>query len=95
MQDRHHFSPRVNLEPNGLIPRRSLQEEIASRLREEIIEGVWEPGARLHERVLCERVLLAFQVSDQHMSIPEHYISKIAKLYSRVGKISLIKRKLL
>lgn len=37
------------------IPRRSLQEEIASRLRSEIVEGVWPPGSRLQERVLCER----------------------------------------
>jgi len=42
-------------ESSSLIHRLSLQEEIASRLREEIIEGVWEPGIRLHERVLCER----------------------------------------
>ena len=40
---------------SSTIPRRSLQEEIASRLRSEIVEGVWKPGSRLHERVLCER----------------------------------------
>ncbi|MGI9259933.1 MAG: GntR family transcriptional regulator [Gammaproteobacteria bacterium] len=39
----------------ALIQRRSLQAEIASRLREEIVEGVWEPGIRLQERLLCER----------------------------------------
>ncbi|HLT91058.1 MAG TPA: GntR family transcriptional regulator [Woeseiaceae bacterium] len=37
------------------IPRRSLQEEVASRLRNEIVEGVWPPGSRLQERILCER----------------------------------------
>lgn len=37
------------------IPRRSLQEEVAARLRAEIVEGVWPPGTRLQERVLCER----------------------------------------
>jgi DNA-binding GntR family transcriptional regulator len=39
---------------SNIIPRRSLQEEIASLLREEIVEGVWKPGTRLQERVLCE-----------------------------------------
>lgn len=38
-----------------LIKRSSLQEEITSLLRDEIVEGVWEPGARLQERILCER----------------------------------------
>jgi DNA-binding GntR family transcriptional regulator len=37
------------------IPRRSLQEEVAARLRSEIVEGVWPPGTRLQERILCER----------------------------------------
>jgi len=55
MQNQSHSTGRTNNEPSELIPRRSLQEEIASRLREEIVEGIWEPGARLHERVLCER----------------------------------------
>jgi DNA-binding GntR family transcriptional regulator len=40
---------------SNIIPRRSLQEEIVSRLREEIVEGIWQPGMRLQERVLCER----------------------------------------
>jgi len=55
MHDIQRRSGNEDTESNSLIPRRSLQEEIASRLREEIIEGIWEPGARLHERVLCER----------------------------------------
>lgn len=38
-----------------LIRRSSLQEEIASLLREEIVNGTWEPGLRLQERVLCDR----------------------------------------
>ncbi|ANO50515.1 GntR family transcriptional regulator [Woeseia oceani] len=42
-------------ESASLIPRSSLQEEIATRLRNEIVEGFWEPGARLQERILCER----------------------------------------
>ncbi len=37
------------------IPRSSLFEEVVSRLREEIVEGVWRPGARLQERILCAR----------------------------------------
>lgn len=45
----------MNKPTSNIIPRRSLQEEITSRLREEIIEGIWEPGTRLQERVLCER----------------------------------------
>lgn len=46
---------KMTTQTSNIIPRRSLQEEITSRLREEIIEGIWEPGTRLQERVLCER----------------------------------------
>lgn len=42
-------------ESSNIIPRRSLQAEVVSRLREEIVEGVWAPGMRLQERVLCAR----------------------------------------
>jgi DNA-binding GntR family transcriptional regulator len=45
----------MSAEKSNIIPRRSLQAEVVSRLREEIVEGVWEPGMRLQERVLCER----------------------------------------
>jgi DNA-binding GntR family transcriptional regulator len=45
----------VRDESSHIIPRRSLQAEVVSRLREEIVEGIWEPGMRLQERVLCER----------------------------------------
>jgi DNA-binding GntR family transcriptional regulator len=45
----------VKQEPNNIIPRQSLQAEVVSRLRDEIVEGVWAPGMRLQERVLCER----------------------------------------
>jgi DNA-binding GntR family transcriptional regulator len=38
-----------------LIPRSTLQNEVASRLRDEIIQGQWKPGERLPERLLCER----------------------------------------
>lgn len=37
------------------IPRLSLQGEVTSRLRAEIVEGIWPPGSRLQERILCER----------------------------------------
>jgi DNA-binding GntR family transcriptional regulator len=50
-----NFENPVNPESSNIIPRRSLQSEVVSRLREEIVEGIWEPGARLQERVLCER----------------------------------------
>lgn len=43
------------IESPYMIPRRSLQEEVTARLRNEIIEGIWAPGLRLQERVLCER----------------------------------------
>lgn len=33
----------------------SLQEEVLNRLRDEIIRGVWKPGMRLQEQLLCER----------------------------------------
>ncbi len=45
----------MNQETSNIIPRRSLQAEVISRLRDEIVEGVWAPGMRLQERVLCER----------------------------------------
>lgn len=45
----------MNADTTNIIPRRSLQAEVVSRLRDEIVEGVWEPGMRLQERVLCER----------------------------------------
>ncbi len=37
------------------IPRQSLQAGVLDRLRDEIIRGVWKPGERLQERLLCER----------------------------------------
>lgn len=42
-------------ESTNIIPRRTLQAEIISRLRDEIVEGIWPPGMRLQERVLCDR----------------------------------------
>jgi len=45
----------VSIDSSNIIPRRSLQSEVVSRLREEIVEGIWAPGMRLQERVLCER----------------------------------------
>lgn len=45
----------MNTDSSNIIPRRSLQAEVVSRLRDEIVEGVWEPGMRLQERVLCAR----------------------------------------
>lgn len=38
------------------IDRRPLHEEVADRLRLMITEGALEPGVRLNERVLCERL---------------------------------------
>lgn len=40
---------------SSIIPRQSLQAEVVSRLRDEIIQGTWQPGTRLQERILCER----------------------------------------
>lgn len=34
---------------------RSLQAEVLDRLRDEIVRGVWKPGVRLQERLLCTR----------------------------------------
>jgi DNA-binding GntR family transcriptional regulator len=41
------------------IARRVLHEEVAGRLREWITEGVFAPGERLNERVLCERLAVS------------------------------------
>jgi len=38
------------------VTRRSLQDEVAERLRDMVVEGRLEPGARLNERVLCEQL---------------------------------------
>jgi DNA-binding GntR family transcriptional regulator len=38
-----------------LIRRSSLNTEVVTRLRSEIVEGVWRPGERLQERLLCDR----------------------------------------
>jgi len=38
-----------------LIPRSRCRQAYSERLRQEIIEGVWKPGVRLQERILCER----------------------------------------
>jgi DNA-binding GntR family transcriptional regulator len=43
------------MEPSNLIPRQSLQSGVLERLRHEIIEGLWKPGVRLQERLLCQR----------------------------------------
>lgn len=37
------------------IPRSTLQSEVVARLRDEIIDGLWRPGVRLQERLLCQR----------------------------------------
>jgi DNA-binding GntR family transcriptional regulator len=37
------------------IPRQLLQSSVLERLREEIVAGIWMPGMRLQERILCER----------------------------------------
>lgn len=41
------------------IPRRSLHDELAKRLRNQIVEGALEPGAKISEKDLCA----AFEVS--------------------------------
>ena len=37
------------------IVRASLHNEVVSRIRQAIVEGVYAPGERLNERILCER----------------------------------------
>jgi DNA-binding GntR family transcriptional regulator len=39
-----------------LIPRQGLHDAAADRIREQIVEGVLEPGDRLNERILCEQM---------------------------------------
>jgi DNA-binding GntR family transcriptional regulator len=38
------------------IPRRTLHDEVATRLRQMLVEGTILPGAKLNERELCERL---------------------------------------
>lgn len=49
--------PRLSPVPKSdeLIGRRPLHDEVAARLRDMIVQGELAPGARLNERVLCER----------------------------------------
>ncbi len=42
--------------PSALISRQALHAAVASRLRDMIVEGRLEPGARLNERELCEQL---------------------------------------
>ena len=44
---------------NFAIPRHSLQADALDRLRAEIIRGVWKPGVRLQERLLCSRFAIS------------------------------------
>jgi DNA-binding GntR family transcriptional regulator len=37
------------------IRRQLLQSSVLERLRDEIVAGLWKPGLRLQERILCER----------------------------------------
>lgn len=39
-----------------LIPRQALHDAVAERLRQGIVEGLFDPGVRLNERLLCERM---------------------------------------
>ncbi len=41
--------------PASHIPRQLLQSSVLERLRDEIVAGLWKPGLRLQERILCER----------------------------------------
>ncbi|MBL8630407.1 MAG: GntR family transcriptional regulator [Rhodospirillaceae bacterium] len=48
------MSPKAN-QSDSLIPRRSLQSEVVTRLRDEIVAGKLGPGVRLQEQALCDR----------------------------------------
>lgn len=41
------------------ITRRSLHDEVVSRLRDLIVEGEFRPGTRINERLLCERFAIS------------------------------------
>lgn len=43
-------------EASAGVARDTLQQRVAAKLREMLIEGVLAPGAKLNERVLCERL---------------------------------------
>jgi len=55
LEERSMASVQTTGDPATLIPRQSLQASVLERLRQELVEGVWKPGARLQERILCER----------------------------------------
>jgi DNA-binding GntR family transcriptional regulator len=42
--------------PEGRIVRRTLHDEVVSRVRDMIIEGVLAPGTRIHEGQVCGRL---------------------------------------
>lgn len=48
--------PTATREP---ITRKSLHDEVVSRLRDLIIEGEFKPGTRINERLLCERFAIS------------------------------------
>jgi DNA-binding GntR family transcriptional regulator len=43
-------------DPHTEVVRDTLQQRVAAKLRQMLIEGAIEPGAKLNERVLCERL---------------------------------------
>jgi DNA-binding GntR family transcriptional regulator len=49
----------LGLETERPILRRSLHDDVTERLRDLVIEGEVAPGARLNERILCERLAVS------------------------------------
>ncbi len=75
--------------PSALISRQALHEAVASRLRDMIVEGALEPGARLNERALCEQLGIsrtplreAFRVlaTEGLISLPPNRGAQVVKL---------------
>src|SRR5207247_1532667 len=46
----------IALKPDSAVARDTLQQRVAVRLRELLIQGALPPGAKLNERVLCEQL---------------------------------------
>ena len=74
----------MNVDSANHIPRQSLQSSVLERLRHEIVEGIWKPGLRLQERILCERFGISrTQVARNFQTSAEYANALVDGFYQR------------